>query len=178
MQISKIIQPMFTKTPIMFKSETVPQAETVGNKELPTAENYGRAMVNFKASASPRILCKQDKALMATLCDTLNLSKEKATKLRQEFRTFLADNNYKSLNDVKFKDGNDGFIEECEFVGNLTDRLSKKIGLNESQEDALNMELVKRMDEKDNYVPGGKAYLKEMNMLDESLKKNYQKIFV
>ena len=40
------------------------------------------------------------------------------------------------------------------------------------------MELVKRMDEKNNYVPGGKAYLKEMNVLDESLKKNYQKISV
>ena len=91
MQISKIIQPMFTKTPIMFKSETVPQAETVENKELPTAENYGRAMVNFKgAGVVPRrILCLQDKMLMETLSDTLALTKEKALELRKEFKNFF-----------------------------------------------------------------------------------------
>ena len=179
MQISKITQPMFTKAPIMFKSETAPQAEPVENKELPTAENYGRAMVNFKgAGVVPRrILCLQDKMLMETLTDTLALTKEKALELRKEFKIFLTENNYRSLNDVEFQNGDDGFIEECEFVGKITDRLSKKIGLNESQEDALNMELVKRMDEKDNYVPGGKAYLQEMNMLDGFLKKNANKIF-
>ena len=179
MQISKITQPMFTKAPIMFKSETAPQAEPVENKELPTAENYGRAMVNFKgAGVVPRrILCLQDKMLMETLTDTLALTKEKALELRKEFKIFLTENNYRSLNDVEFPKGDDGFIEECEFVGNLTDRLSKKIGLNETQEDALNMELVKRMDEKDNYIPGGKAYLKEMNMLDDFLKTNAQKLF-
>ena len=179
MQISKITQPMFTKAPIMFKAETAPQTKTVENKELPIAENYGRAMVNFKGGTAPtrRILSMQDKTLMETLSDTLALTKEKALELKKEFKTFLTENNYRSLNDVEFQKGDSGFIEECEFVGNLTDRLSKKIGLNETQEDALNMELVKRMDEKDNYIPGGKAYLKEMNMLDDFLKTNAQKIF-
>ena len=179
MQISKITQPMFTKATIMFKTETAPQAEPVENKELPTAENYGRAMVNFKGgtASTRRILSIQDRALMETLSDTLALTKEKALELKKEFKNFLIEKNYRSLNDVEFQKGDDGFIEECEFVGNLTDRLSKKIGLNETQEDALNMELVKRMDEKDNYIPGGKAYLKEMNMLDDFLKTNAQKLF-
>lgn len=181
MQISKITQPMMMKASVMFKAETAPQEETVDKKELPVAENYGRAMVNFKGGAAAptrRILSSQDRTLMETLSDTLALTKEKALELRKEFKKFLTENNYRSLNDVEFQKGDDGFIEECEFVGNLTDRLSKKIGLNESQEDALNMELVKRMDEKDNYVPGGKAYLKEMNMLDDFLKTNSQKLFV
>ena len=39
------------------------------------------------------------------------------------------------------------------------------------------MELVKRMDEKEDYIPGGKAYVQEMNMLDGFLKKNANKIF-
>ena len=176
MQISKITQPIFPKAPTIFKAQaeqTTPEAGS--NPQI--SDNYGRAMVNFKACTTPKILCKQDKALMETLSDTLNLTKEKATKLRQEFRTFLADNNYKSLNDVKFKDGNDGFFEECEFVGGLTDRISKKLKFNETEEDALNMELVKRMDEKEDYIPGGKAYVQEMNMLDGFLKKNANKIF-
>ena len=179
MQISKITQPMFTKAPIMFKAETASQTETIENKELPIAENYGRAMVNFKGGTAPtrRILSIQDKKLMETLSNTLELTKEKASELKKEFRTFLIERNYRSLNDVEFQKGDDGFIEECEFVGNLTDRLSKKIGLNEYQEDALNMELVKRMDEKDNYVPGGTSYLKEMNMLDGFLTTNSQKVF-
>lgn len=179
MQISKITQPMFVKSPTMFKAETVTQTETIDNKELPVAENYGRAMVNFKGLgvAPRRFLSLQDKAFMETLSDTLALTKEKAFELRKEFKIFLTENNYRSLNDVEFQKGDDGFIEECEFVGNLTDRLSKKIGLNESQEDALNMELVKRMDEKDDYIPGGRAYLREMNMLDGFLKTNSQKIF-
>ncbi len=178
MQISKITQPMFTKAPTMFKAEPM-QGDVVEDKaqELKTPENYGRAMVNFKAGTATRILCKQDRALMETLSDTLGLTKDKALQLRQEFKSFLVDNNYKSLNDVKFGDDNEGFFAECEFVGNLTNRIAKKMKLNEIEEDALNMELVKRMDEKEDYIPGGKDYLKEMNMMDHFFRKNTDKIF-
>ena len=49
--------------------------------------------------------------------------------------------------------------------------------LNESQEDALNLELVKRMDEKEGYIPGGKAYLKEMSNMEAFLTENANRHF-
>ena len=176
MQISKITQPMSMKSATMFKSEPINQPETTDTKDIKTPDNYGRAMINFKAGSMPRILCKQDKAFIESLTDTLGLSKEKVLKLRQEFRAFLLENNYSSLYDVKFNDDKD-FFKECEFIGNLTDRISKKMKLNESQEDALNLELVKRMDEKEEYIPGGKAYLKEMSNIEAFLTENANRFF-
>ena len=73
MQISKITQPIFPKAPTIFKAQAEQTTSEAGsNPQIP--DNYGRAMVNFKACATPRILCKQDKALMETLSDTLNLT--------------------------------------------------------------------------------------------------------
>ena len=176
MQISKITQPMSMKSATMFKSEPIKQPETTNTNEIKTPDNYGRAMVNFKAGTMPRVLSKQDKALIESLSDTLDLSRDKVLKLRQEFKTFLSENNYSSLNDVNFNNDKD-FFEECEFIGNLTDRISKRMKLNESQEDALNLELVKRMDEKEGYIPGGKAYLKEMSNMEAFLTENANRHF-
>ncbi len=177
MQISKITQPMFAQKSIMLGTKAVTQPENANNVEIKTPENYGRAMINFKRSATPRVLSKQDKALMETLTDTLSLTKNKAIKLKQEFRTFLSEKNCKSLNDVSFDANNKGFLDECEFIGSLTERISKKINLNEKEEDALNIELVKRLAEKENYVPGGKVYLEEMNSLEKFLEQNANEIF-
>lgn len=166
MQISKISQPMFCAQSGAVKAQFSP-IETNTNSEMTISDNYGRALVNFKGAR--QVLCKQDKVLLETLGETLNLTKEMGAKLTKEFKAFLAENGVKSLHEVEFTPDDKGFLEECEFIGDLTKRISEKMGLTEKESDVLNLELVKRMDEGVEYTPGGKAYVDEMHDLERIL---------
>lgn len=175
MQISKISQPMCCVQLSAVKAQPS-LVETNSNSEMTIPDNYGRALVNFRGAG--QVLCKQDKVFLQTLGETLSLPKEKGRKLAQEFKAFLAENGVKSLNEVKFTYDDKGFNEECEFIGVLTKRISEKLGFNEKESDALNLELVKRMDEGEEYIPGGKAYLDEMQKLEKSLMDGSKEIYV
>ena len=170
MQISKISQiqcKSFAKPSGAINSKSL---ENPVNAESPSIENYGRAMVNFCGKIA--IPCKQDKVFVETLADTLGLSGNKVAILRQEFSNFLKENNLKSLSEAKFSSGEEGFFEECEFIGRFTDTISKKMNLRESEADIVNLEMVKRMDEGESYTSGGESYLKEMQQLENMIMKS------
>ncbi len=174
MQISKISQPMFCSQMNGLKTQSTP-VETQTNSEMIISDNYGRAMVNFRGA--DKLLFKQDEALLKTLGETLGLSKEKAIILKDEFSKFLKENNLKSLTEAKFADNDKGFYEECEFIGELNRRITESLHLSENEDDVVNLELLKMSEEKENYVPGGQEYAKDMLAFDAYLKKEAKNLF-